>query len=56
MTVMPEPAEPPDEINQELETGLRCISSQDSSSWARNLVWLEYYSIIMVCYIINKDY
>lgn len=29
-------------LNQELETGLRCLSSQNPSSWSKMLIWIEY--------------
>jgi len=29
-------------LNQELETGLRCLISQNPSSWSRHLTWVEY--------------
>ena len=28
--------------NQELETGLRCVVSQDPSLWSKKLIWIEY--------------
>uniref|UniRef100_A0A3P9M1D4 Gypsy retrotransposon integrase-like protein 1 n=1 Tax=Oryzias latipes TaxID=8090 RepID=A0A3P9M1D4_ORYLA len=29
-------------LNQQLETGLRCLVSQNPSTWSRHLVWVEY--------------
>lgn len=29
-------------INQQLETGLRCLVSQNPSTWSKHLVWVEY--------------
>ncbi len=29
-------------LNQELETGLRCLSSQNPSSWSKMLIWIEF--------------
>uniref|UniRef100_A0A3B3INX7 Gypsy retrotransposon integrase-like protein 1 n=1 Tax=Oryzias latipes TaxID=8090 RepID=A0A3B3INX7_ORYLA len=29
-------------VNQDLETGLRCLSGQNPSSWSRSLPWVEY--------------
>uniref|UniRef100_A0AAQ4Q5S3 Integrase catalytic domain-containing protein n=1 Tax=Gasterosteus aculeatus aculeatus TaxID=481459 RepID=A0AAQ4Q5S3_GASAC len=29
-------------LNQELETGLRCLVSQNPTSWCKNLIWIEY--------------
>ena len=29
-------------LNQELETGLRCLVSQNPTSWCRHLIWVEY--------------
>lgn len=31
-----------DGCNQEMETGLRCITSQNPSSWSRYLLQIEY--------------
>ena len=29
-------------LNQQLETGLRCLVSQNPSTWSKHLVWVEY--------------
>uniref|UniRef100_A0A3B3H296 Gypsy retrotransposon integrase-like protein 1 n=1 Tax=Oryzias latipes TaxID=8090 RepID=A0A3B3H296_ORYLA len=29
-------------LNQQLETGLRCLVSQNPSTWSRHLIWVEY--------------
>uniref|UniRef100_A0A671TP74 Gypsy retrotransposon integrase-like protein 1 n=1 Tax=Sparus aurata TaxID=8175 RepID=A0A671TP74_SPAAU len=29
-------------LNQQLETGLRCVTSQNPSTWSKHLVWVEY--------------
>ncbi len=29
-------------LNQELETGLRCLTSQNPAAWSKMLVWVEY--------------
>ena len=29
-------------LNQELETGLRCLVSQNPTTWSRHLIWVEY--------------
>ena len=29
-------------LNQELETGLRCLVSQNPASWSKHLMWVEY--------------
>ena len=29
-------------LNQELETGLRCLVSQNPASWSKHLIWVEY--------------
>lgn len=29
-------------LNQQLETSLRMLSSSDSSSWSRNVIWAEF--------------
>src|SRR4029434_253279 len=29
-------------MNQELETGLRCLVSQNPASWSKHLMWVEY--------------
>ncbi|XP_061663724.1 uncharacterized protein LOC133493836 isoform X2 [Syngnathoides biaculeatus] len=29
-------------INQELETGLRCLASRDQSTWSQHIKWVEY--------------
>ncbi|XP_077374235.1 uncharacterized protein LOC144016793 isoform X1 [Festucalex cinctus] len=30
-----------EKLNQQLETGLRCLVSQNPSTWSKNLVWVE---------------
>lgn len=36
-------------INQELETALRCMASQNPSSWSSQLLWVEYAHNSLVC-------
>ncbi|CAJ1048226.1 uncharacterized protein lrfn4b [Xyrichtys novacula] len=36
-------------MNQELETALRCVASQNPSSWASQLLWVEYAHNSLVC-------
>ena len=31
-----------EQMNQEMETALRCIASQTPSSWSKQLLWVEY--------------
>ena len=33
---------PTERLNQDLETDLRCLSSDNLSSWSRMLLWVEY--------------
>ena len=36
-------------LNQELETGLRCLTSQTPSSWSKHLIWVEYAHNTLPC-------
>ncbi len=36
-------------VNQELETALRCVASQNPSSWSSQLLWVEYAHNSLVC-------
>lgn len=36
-------------LNQELETGLQCLVSQNPTTWSKNLIWVEYAHNTLPC-------
>lgn len=36
-------------LNQELETSLRCLVSQNPATWSRHLIWVEYAHNTLPC-------
>ncbi|XP_058491524.1 uncharacterized protein LOC131463655 [Solea solea] len=36
-------------LNQELETGLRCLASRNPSSWSKHVIWVEYAHNTLPC-------
>lgn len=36
-------------LNQELETGLCCLASQNPASWCQQLIWVEYAHSTLPC-------
>ena len=36
-------------LNQELETGLRCLVSQNPATWSKHLIWVEYAHNTLPC-------
>lgn len=36
-------------LNQELETGLRCLVAQNPSTWSKHLIWVEYAHNTLPC-------